>query len=643
MLQKHGQTKNYLIFASIAIVALFFSFLISPLSLFSTAIECNGGEGAILRKLDPGDTYSYSFNMPFDKLKGLGIVLDGKDSPYVVSMDAVLSISDASGNVIASKKVTSVFDNELTIKDIKVSRGERYTVTFTVNDIANGEDIEHPYISLSSDSAPSFVLKGINSSCPTKAPYIIMYALTALIIFLAYKKYIKNEKETTAEKVLWISAVVFSVFLASQDFDYFMEMRASLRMIEAFKSGHFTDFVDYSYEKELVHQSSFDYFGYNYNFISVLITAIIYFPFSFITDAEMNVPLVADIGRTWMTVISAVIFYCCGRQIEKISVVCGNDKETAKYSKFIFLFSPLIIYCSITSGQIDLIYILMVLLALPFYFKRKLKTFSLIMSFAVAFKLLPLLIFIPLLLLVEKRIKEIVINSGIVLSVTAVTKVLFERGYGSSAVTDIMNARHSFMDLILYSNIGKTVNLFLLVYVAVVLWAYMKKIDPDDKKLVLMTSMKMVFVIYAAITVFVMWHTQWLIPLILSLAFIIPGASNKRDIIALMSLSEFLVILISNSRGVSIAQINYGLISAMTGHSYDGPGLAAILNNATSYSLMILWTAMAAILAYLTYVVLKDKAEPDAKTAPAMPLVFNRIIAIHVIILFYTWCFCFIS
>lgn len=641
MLQKQRQMRDCLIFASIVIIALVFSFLISGMSIFSTVTQYNGGD-TTLRKLNAGDTYSYTFEMPYDKLKGCEIVLDSKDYPYVVSMDAVLTVSDENGNIIASKKVTSIFDRDLSIKDSKVTRGGTYTVTFTVNDIGGGEDVEHPCISLSSSSKPTFILMGINASCPTKTPYLLIYALVALIVFLAFKKYIRQEKETTAEKVLWLSAIVFSVLLVSQDFDFFMEMRASLRMIEAFKSGHFFDYIDDSYAKELVNNSSLDYFGYNYNFISVLITAIIYFPFSFLTDAELNVPLVFEAGRTWMTIVIAIMFFFCGKQIEKISLLCGHEKETARYSKIIFLFSPLIIYCSVASGQIDMMYILMILLALPFYYKRKLKTFSLIMSFAIAFKLLPLLIFIPLLLLTEKRIKELILNGGIAISVTAVTKVLFERGYGSSAVTDIMNFRHSFMDLILYSNIGKTINLFLLVYVAVVIRAYRKKIDPEDKKAVLNCSMKAVFVIYAAMSAFVMWHTQWLIPLILSLSFIIPSAENKRDIVALMSLSEFVTILISNSRGVSIAQINYGLLPGLTGHSYDGPGLATILNNATSYSLMIMWSVSAAVLAYLVYVVLKDKGGSDKKPSAA-PLAYNRIIAVHVIILFYTWCFCFIS
>ncbi|MDE6846807.1 MAG: hypothetical protein K2J99_13725 [Lachnospiraceae bacterium] len=124
-------------------------------------------------------------------------------------------------------------------------------------------------------------------------------------------------------------------------------------------------------------------------------------------------------GIIWIfSGISAYMIY-------KIARICDLDEEEAKWGAFLFVSSAIFFYAEVITSGYDILSVAFTLLGIYFYMKKNNKGFVLSFAVAIAMKMFAVWIFIPLVLLKEKRLWRILVYGIESISVIAIPKIYF--------------------------------------------------------------------------------------------------------------------------------------------------------------------------------------------------------------------------
>ena len=124
-------------------------------------------------------------------------------------------------------------------------------------------------------------------------------------------------------------------------------------------------------------------------------------------------------GIVWLfSGISAYLTY-------KIAKECDVEESTARWCPLLFFSSSIFFYTEVVIGGMDVLSVTFTLLGLYAYLKGNNKGFVLSFAVAAAMKMFALWIFIPLVLLKEKRIWRILVYGIESISVIAIPKIYF--------------------------------------------------------------------------------------------------------------------------------------------------------------------------------------------------------------------------
>jgi len=217
----------------------------------------------------------------------------------------------------------------------------------------------------------------------------------------------------------------------------------------------------------------------------------------------------------WARFLSILLIVICYFQMIKLSEILMTDKTKAKWAGYYFISSPLIVYCIIIRNQLDIVPVLLIILALKQYFKKKYIPFCLIMSVACCFKLMPIFIVIPLLCLAEKRIGKLfqyILLSISLYAVTTFVPMFADSGYGitQSGVVNSEAFSDYIFKVIIPGGVSNT-SVFLLIFFLLCVVAYVVK--PQDKDYPIFALM-LGFAAMSNFFLFVKWHPQWMILLL---------------------------------------------------------------------------------------------------------------------------------
>jgi len=640
-----AQRKNILILASATIILvavyLVLVFLLPRLPIWSVKSYDKDETPKEEITVSGGQVFTRDFEMPYEYLSGIQIVWNTYET--VTKIDGTLEVTDSNGNIIAQKTITSNYDSNIEMNCIRVPKGERCQLKVTVDDVS-GPDIS--LVVKSADKAPCMIIKGHNDGAQMKSLFGLIYIFFSVAFLLLLYSYITGDgRKAVYEKTILGCIIVISTLCFSQWFDLLMIMKGALMIDESFKQGQFFNYYDHSYLQALSGSSVLDGFGFNYDIFLMAPVAIMLFPFSFFID-----PL--GIGNaewfTMLVLISAAMFLLIllsVRYIGKIGKICGLSDEQSKAAGKMFMFSPLLIYITFFYGQIDILYITVFIIALYFYYKGKMKTFSVLMSVAGAMKMLPILVFIPLILLVRKDIRYIINHFVLVLVFPLISILLFKHGFGYDSIMSIMNERYSFADNLLETRIGEHISVFILLYILICVYAYLKRRAEFTSISLLKSSMVIVFMVFADLAVFSDFHTQWLIPLVLSMSFLVALDLRDRGMVILNILMEALVILLSLTFVGTTYMVNYGILPFITWHQFGGVTVERVFENISPLLTDTVHTAMAAVIVAITFILLREKrsGEDRLPEKAAEGAVTMRIFFMYGIVAFFLWCYWYIG
>lgn len=237
-------------------------------------------------------------------------------------------------------------------------------------------------------------------------------------------EWIKSEKFQKWEWVLLagIIMVLSSLYLYN---DLCATSAAGLNVWYSLSEGKLDQFYEYLYpgvEDSLLPEGVR---GGAYDFCIYLIFAIYNFPLWIWEKLTGCSAFMFYPTRLYVKSIVWVFIALSGFLIYKIALECKVEKNLAKWCPAFFMSSGLLFYSEVIVGSYEIISLTFTLSGIYFYMKKKRAGFILSFGVAIACKMFALWIFIPLLLLREKRIFHLILNCIEALMFIVVPKFLF--------------------------------------------------------------------------------------------------------------------------------------------------------------------------------------------------------------------------
>ena len=226
-------------------------------------------------------------------------------------------------------------------------------------------------------------------------------------------KNIGNESNNLITKYHWIF-LIFTVVIAFICFDQAFDMKITMLhgvdfLKTVFDGQNFCNFYNYTIDKSLAGEyirAPGYVCGAIYNIILYIAMGLISLPvlcIKFFVNNQTFIECLNIWGRLVMIAMSVFSAYLIFMLCKKL----GINKEKTNYSVYLFLSSPILIFGIVIFNQYDIISVMLTVISLFCFLDKKYYKFSFIISFAICFKLFALFIFIPLILLVEKRLLKI--------------------------------------------------------------------------------------------------------------------------------------------------------------------------------------------------------------------------------------------
>ncbi|MCR4798517.1 MAG: glycosyltransferase 87 family protein, partial [Lachnospiraceae bacterium] len=266
--------------------------------------------------------------------------------------------------------------------------------------------------------------------------------------FLNKWKSMRYFKEiTTLDVVFFLLLSLGSAFLYGHIFDMPLTLMQARDLISATAHGKFFDFYDIVMEKAIANDYHLQNLGIiegaNYNIVLYTLLAILILPWVLIAKL-FHLGLNYQWLCQYMEVILLLADVCAAYLIKQICEAYGFSKEEAKRTAYLFLTSFLAVYATVGFNQMDIFYILVMLVAIREYANDHDIKFALCMSFAIMLKMFPLFIFIPMILLKKKQFWSILGHGALGVVFPGIFRLMFGGSAGYTETKAAMDAYYNF-------------------------------------------------------------------------------------------------------------------------------------------------------------------------------------------------------
>lgn len=264
---------------------------------------------------------------------------------------------------------------------------------------------------------------------------------------------------------------------------------------------HFSDFYDASYQ-----QSG----GYWAN----------YLPSTFIAYAIWNLPLYLTghapeailtnsfVNLMWYKLLPVILYFVTAQLMYRLGMKLGFGEKKSLLCKFAFLVFPMGVFSQFIFSQYDIFTVFFMVLGLYLYLEGKLWQFALAFGMAATFKYHAVLYFLVLILLREKKIRNL-IRYTVIMAVPLMVEILpnigseaFRRNVFGFGALDYVKKPFA---LGFFSGI----NLLAAVAAFVLVWAYQKKAEEVES----LGSWAVFFCVAVSFSIFGFstWNPQWVL------------------------------------------------------------------------------------------------------------------------------------
>lgn len=320
---------------------------------------------------------------------------------------------------------------------------------------------------------------------------------------LGIKSLFPNLKIT--DKIAMGAAFVLAFFFFSHP-DLWETANHSYLLLESVFRGEFFDFYNVVAE----HQNAYYYLNHaHYNIFVYLLFALWELPV-FLFNAVFGFALNEIFLIYWAKLLSVGFFVASGFLVGRICDALHLAQSQTYTAVLLFLFHPIAFFGPMLMGQYDSLSVFFMLWAILFYLRGDTLRFSLVMGLAALCKFFPLLVFVPLLLLAQKRLPSIAKYTALALAPTALTTLLFlgrtgEAGFFTQLMVDRMFA------LTVDTGGGKA-SVFVLFFAIVAFFAYLH--TPQSKIAHNKLAIYLCMTVFGVLFLTLEWHPQWLVFLV---------------------------------------------------------------------------------------------------------------------------------
>jgi hypothetical protein len=283
----------------------------------------------------------------------------------------------------------------------------------------------------------------------------------------------------------------------------------------------------------------------------------------------------------WWYKLLPVLFYAgSSYMIYKIGIFLQMGKSKAKWMALVFLTFPMASFSQFIFGQYDSVGVFFELIMVYFFLQKRLLKASFVCMIAMTFKIFPIFIFLPLLLLVEKRVFRIIRCTVIAVSGYFVFNLLF---LGSEMFRISGRFNTDMFQRFLFAGLGVhsfgTISFFLIIFtVTIVIAWFINTKDKDDfayYKYILYIPL----CVYSAFFSLVLFHPQWI--LILVPYFVINIFVNKNTkgfiFIAIAANAVYLLKVMSFWEGnVDANMLHHGIFPSIFGFTNSGSAFKSL-------------------------------------------------------------------
>lgn len=408
--------------------------------------------------------------------------------------------------------------------------------------------------------------------------------------------------------VVFIVTSFCCVFLYSQGGDMKITIRHGMNIFESWQNGKGLNFYTYCYEK-ITNGAYADVYGNvvrgilpNYNYFIYVFVGIINLPVLLISKLCGMDTYNEQVAVAWLSVILMALCILGAILLYKLSLELGMKDRQAKWSGILFVTSIILLFGIVGYSQLDIIIVDLVLWALIYYKRDKMYTFSLIMSLTIMLKSMPLMIFIPLLLIVEKRPLHIIKYVLIGLSGTILFKLVVHFDYYYSLIEEIYKQDYFFVDRLFASGIEvgfASISLFILGYIILCIYCFDYKSTKERWKFVIIIPVA----VYTLFVCFVMWHPNWLamITPFMALALVVNPSRRSNIWLEWIAGIAFLGVMFTHLYVITNnLLINESIVTAILGTTYGGQDLGSAIINRVPNAKVLFMTMLAAVLIYYT-------------------------------------------
>ncbi len=302
----------------------------------------------------------------------------------------------------------------------------------------------------------------------------------------------------------------------------------SVLFTKAIFSGNFFNFYDFTIDNASTNYPA------NYEILAYVPFAIWNLPLAIGNMAFGFDYMHSTIALLWAKGIIVVFAVITLFYIYKILRLCSVSKDFSMLACFVFATSIFFFWPTFLIVQIDLPALLLMLIGTYYFLKDNNKLFILFFAIAIPFKMFAIFLFIPLLLLKEKRIIFIAIKTIFVMVPQLLCKIMFmgSEAYNfalTSQSKDGMNSMFNFTDII-----GpRKLSLFIVAFFAICVFCYIYKYNDKNPQLKFYLPIYIASLVYGALMIFVQTRGYWVIYIapFLILSIFISGKFMKMNLL----------------------------------------------------------------------------------------------------------------
>jgi hypothetical protein len=294
----------------------------------------------------------------------------------------------------------------------------------------------------------------------------------------------------------------FFYFLSGHD-DLLETSNHAWLLLGCIRDGQFFHF----YEVVMAHQNALYYVNNaHYNILCYLLYAL----------WQLPVFLAAQIGHFavsesfllfWSKAVGTAAFGACAVLLKKLALTLGFSDPDAHLAALYFVLDPFAFFAALIMGQYDSLCLVFVLASLLAWRQKRMWQFSLWTGAAMVFKFFPLLLFLPLLVLVEKRPLRCLAYTAGAFWLALPTALLFR---GRTGDMDVFNGL--MIDRVFAVKLPGgilDVPAYLLLYALLLAACYLYR--PGGEEALARWMPWLGLAVYGGLFLFVSWHPQWLI------------------------------------------------------------------------------------------------------------------------------------